>query len=154
MQEGDLMNLPWVDDLIVGLVELYGTRNIYELYQQLDIQVIKLNRDHIFLKKSEAMYQRNYFDEEIVFVRDDLEHQYEKFILAHELGHALLHTQIVQAAYNKNLVNKGRLEKQADYFALKLLQIEIDTVEYEGYTIQQIASDLYVTKESLEVYSC
>lgn len=148
------MNLPWVDNLIVGLVELYGTRNIYELYQQLDIQVIKLNKDHIFLRKSEGMYQRNYYGHEVVFIKQDLEFQYEKFILAHELGHALLHTEIVQAAYDKNLVNKGRLEKQADYFALKLLEIEVDTVEYEGCTIEQISKALYVSEESLEVYSC
>ncbi|NBI07943.1 ImmA/IrrE family metallo-endopeptidase [Senegalia massiliensis] len=92
------------------------------------------------------MYQRNYFDEEIVFARDDLEYQYEKLILAHELVHALLHTKTYQAAYNKDLINKGKLEKQADYFALRLLQIEIDSI---GSTIEQIASSLYVTEESL-----
>lgn len=143
------MNIPWVDDIIAGLVELYKTRNIHDLYQQLDIRVIKLNKDNVLLKKGEAMYQRNYFDEEIVFVRDDLEYQYEKFILAHELGHALLHTKTYQAAYNKDLINKGKLEKQADYFALRLLQIEIDSIDYEGFTIEQIASSLYVTQESL-----
>ncbi|NBI08161.1 ImmA/IrrE family metallo-endopeptidase [Senegalia massiliensis] len=143
------MVLPWVDTIIDGLVELYRTRNIYELYQQLDIRVIKLNKDNALLKKAEAMYQRNFFNDEVVFVRDDLEYQYEKFILAHELGHALLHTKTYQAAYNKDLINKGKLEKQADYFALRLLQIEIDSIDYEGFTIEQIASSLYVTQESL-----
>ncbi|MBS4534469.1 ImmA/IrrE family metallo-endopeptidase [Clostridium sp. D2Q-14] len=147
------MNLPWVDDIIAGLVEIYKTRNIHELYQQLDIEIIKFSKDNILLRKGEAMYQRNYFGKEVVFIRDDLEYKYEKFILAHELGHALLHTKIYQAAYNNKLINKGKLEKQADYFALKLLNIKIDSIYYEGFTIEQISKALYVNEKSLEVYS-
>lgn len=147
------MKLPWVDNLVVGLVELYDTRDIYELYQQLDIEIIKLNKENVLLRKGEAMYQRNYLGKETVFIRDDLEFQYEKFILAHELGHALLHTELISAAYDKTLINKGKLEKQADYFALQLLDIELDAIYYEGFTIEQIASSLYVSEKSLEVYS-
>lgn len=70
-------------------------------------------------------------------------------MLAHELGHAILHTEIATAAYNNKLLNKGKLEKQADYFALKLLDISIDKDYFEGYTLEQIAKALYVTEASL-----
>ncbi|MBS4535608.1 ImmA/IrrE family metallo-endopeptidase [Clostridium sp. D2Q-14] len=146
------MRYSWIDNVIIGIIELYETKSIYELYQSLSIDIIKLNKSNVILKSSEAMYQRNFFGEEIVFIRDDLEHKYEKFILAHELGHALLHTEIITAAFNKNLINKGKLEKQADYFALKLLGINIDAVSFEGYTVEQISKALYVSEKSLDMY--
>jgi len=143
------MTLRWIDNLVIGLVDLYDTKDICELYQHLDIKIIKLSKDNILLRQDEAMYQRNYFDEEIVFIRDDLDYKYEKFILAHELGHAILHTELIAASFNKELINKGKLEKQANYFAVNLLDIELDSIDFEGYTIEQISKALHITEESL-----
>jgi len=142
-------NLKWIDDCIVGLIELYNTQDIYELYKCLDIKIVKLQKDNILLQNSEAFYYRDFFDEEVVFIRDDLDYKYEKFVLAHELGHALLHTEICATAFNKSLINKGKLERQANYFALKLLNIEIDPVEFRNYTIEDISKSLYVSEEAL-----
>lgn len=79
---------------------------------------------------------------------------YEKLVLAHELGHALLHTETYTATFNKNLLNKGNLEKQAHYFALRLLkiEIEIDDIDFEVYTIEQILKALYVSEDSLKYF--
>jgi Zn-dependent peptidase ImmA (M78 family) len=85
----------------------------------------------------------------VVYLRDDLPCQYEKFVLCHELGHAILHTEIPSAAYNNKLIVKGKLEKQADYFAIKLLDIKLDNVGYEGLTTEQIAKELCIAEESL-----
>ncbi|MCF6461458.1 ImmA/IrrE family metallo-endopeptidase [Clostridium sp. Cult3] len=142
----------WLDKYIAGTIEHCNSRNIFEIYDILDIKVVKLNKDNILLQGFEALYQRNYFDEETVFIRDDLPYQYEKFVLAHELGHALLHTEIYTAAFNKNLLNKGKLEKQAHYFALRLLNIKIDDIDFEGYTIEQVSKALYVSEESLKYF--
>lgn len=56
--------------------------------------------------------------------------------------------EIATAAYNK-LTNKGKLERQADYFAINLLGIKIDDVYHYGLTLEQIAKELYVTEDSL-----
>ena len=56
-----------------------------------------------------------------------------------------MHTEIAAAAFNNKLINKGKLERQADYFALRLLDITIDKDYYEGFTIEQIAQELCVT---------
>ena len=101
------------------------------------------------MQGNEAIYIRNYLGTEIVFIRDDLPYKYEKFILSHELGHALLHLDVVTAAYNAQLINKGKLERQADYFALKLLNVSIDKDYYEGYSFEQLAQEFYVTESSL-----
>lgn len=147
---------PWIDNTILGLRENYKTDNVYELYDLLDIQIIKLEPNNILLDNNEAFYYRNYFKNEIVFIRNDLQRDFEKFVLAHELGHALLHTDSYEAAFNKSLLNTGKLEKQANYFAFKLLDIELDPTDFEGFTIEQIASSLYlpiniVTNENINI---
>ncbi|NBI07219.1 ImmA/IrrE family metallo-endopeptidase [Senegalia massiliensis] len=147
------MGLRWINEYIYGLIEHCKSSDIYEIYNALNINIKKIPKHSLMIEDNEALYMRDYFNQETVFIKDNLDFQYEKFVLAHELGHAILHTEIYQAAYNKNLINKGKLEKQADYFALKLLNIEIDSIDYEGYTIEQISKSLHVSEKSLEMYS-
>ena len=139
----------WINECIVGLLDLYRTNNIYELYDCLDIKIIKLHKNNILLKGNEAFYQRNCMNREIVYIRENLDHRYEKFILAHEMGHAVLHTEIYSAAFDKRLLNKGKFEIQANYFALNLLGIKIATIDFDGYTIEQIAKALHIPKSCL-----
>lgn len=134
------MSLTWIDEYVNGVIEYCCSRDIYEIYDTLNIIIKRVDEDDLLLQGNEAMYIRNFQGSEIVFIRDDLPYQFTKFILAHELGHAILHAEIVQAAYNSKLLNKGRLEKEADYFALKLLGITFDAVDYEGFTVEQIAA--------------
>ncbi|MBY6797110.1 ImmA/IrrE family metallo-endopeptidase [Clostridium botulinum] len=144
------MYLNWIDNILDGLKDTYDTNNIYELYDYLEIKIIKLEPSNILLRGNESLYNRNYFGNEIVLIRNDLNLEYERFILANELGHALLHVQTYKAAFNKNLINYGKLEKQANYFAFKLLNLELNPIEFEGFTINQIASCLEVPYESLK----
>lgn len=141
--------MDWIDDIIVGLIETYNTNNVYEIYNLLDIQIIRIDENNILLQGNDGFYQRNYFNQEIVFISEDLDYQYEKFVLAHELGHAILHTEIYTAAFNIKFINKGKNERQATYFALKLLDIKIDPIEFEGLNIEQIANTLHVPKDCL-----
>lgn len=140
----------WIDEYIDGIIEYCKSRDIYEIYNALDIKIVKTDKDNPILQENDALYIRDYSDLEVVFIRDDLPYQYEKFVLAHELGHALLHTEIYTAAFKRDLINKGKLERQANYFALKLLNIEINSIDFEGYTIEQIAKALYISEDSLE----
>lgn len=140
-----MLGLMWIDKIVTGLKDTYDTSSIYELYDYLGIQIIKMDPCTILLQGNESLYFRDYCDNEIVFIRNDLNKTYEKFILAHELGHALLHTDIYCAAFNKKLLNVGKLEKQSNYFAFQLLGVELDPVEFEGFTLEQIASSLYLT---------
>ena len=143
------MDLTWIDEYVSGVIDYCYSQDIFEIYNTLNINIERIDKDDYLLQGNEALYIRNYFGLETVFIKDDLPYKYEKFILAHELGHALLHTEIAKAAYNSKLINGGKLEKQADYFALKLLDIKIDEDLYEGYTLEQLAHGFYVTEESL-----
>lgn len=141
----------WIDNILEGVKDTYNTNNIYELYGYLEIQMLKLRPNNILLKGNESFYCRDYFNSEVVFIRNDLNLEYEKFILAHELGHALLHVNTYEAAFNKDLLNTGKLEKQANYFAFKLLNLDIDPIQFEGFTIEQIASSLYLPRKCFNV---
>lgn len=143
------MNLNWIDKYIDGLIEYAETRDVFEIYNLLDIKISKVDENNPLLLTNEATYIRSYFGDEIVFIREDIPYQYTKFILAHELGHAILHTEIGVAAYHNSFINRSKLEQQADYFAIKLLELHIDRVEYENFTVEQIASSLFVNESSL-----
>lgn len=144
------MELKWIDQYVDGVVDYCGSNNIFEIYSTFKIDIVKVPIGDQLLQGNDALYVRNYFGIEVVFIRDDFPYQFFKFILAHELGHAILHTENVKAAYNTNLIVKGKLEKQADYFALRLLNISIDKELYYGYTKEQLAKEFYVTEGSLE----
>lgn len=143
------MSLSWIDEYVDVIIEYCNTRDIFEIFSSLGISIYRVCCSDSVLQQNDAMYIRSYFGIEVVFIRDDLPYQYEKFVLSHELGHALLHTEIAAASFNNKLINKGKLERQADYFALRLLDITIDKDYYEGFTIEQIAQELCVTEESL-----
>lgn len=136
--------MQWIDNILTGLSDMYRTKDIYDIYSYIGIRIIKIEKNNILLKNNESLYYRNYLDEEIVLIRNDLSSGYEKFILAHELGHAVIHTDLLEAAFNKSLVNKSKFEKQANYFALKFLDININCSEFHDLTLKQISSYLEI----------
>lgn len=142
--------MPWIDDVIVGIHDTYYTSCPYELCNVLNIKIIYVDYKNLILAHNDSSYIRSFFGQEAIFIRDDLDLKCEKFILAHELGHAILHTNIQKAYYNKDLINKGKFEKQATYFAFKFLNIEFDPVEYNGYTMEQISSILHIPVKHLK----
>ncbi len=144
------MSFNWIDKYVNGIIDYCYSRDIFEIYSTLDMIIRKIDKDNPILRGNDAIYLRNYFDEEIVFIRDDLPYQCEKFVLSHELGHAILHTDMDQAAYNSRLINRGKLERQADYFACRLLGAKIDDVYHYDMTSKQMAGDLCVREECLE----
>jgi Zn-dependent peptidase ImmA (M78 family) len=112
----------WINEYVDGLIECFGTSDIYELYDYLDIKILKIDSENIMLQGNDAVYYRDFEDHEMVFIRNDVDRHCERLILAHELGHAIMHTDIYVAAYNNPLFNLGKMERQADYFANILLE--------------------------------
>ncbi|MBU5269438.1 ImmA/IrrE family metallo-endopeptidase [Clostridium cochlearium] len=138
----------WIDQIALGLIDTYHTNDPYELCDLLNIKIIKVDHNNIMLQGDPSLYIRDYFGKEVIFIRNDLIKNHELFYLCHELGHAVLHINITNSL-NKHLINIPKLEKQADYFALKLSQIELDEIELCEMTIDQIASCLEVPVRAL-----
>lgn len=142
----------WINNILLGLKDTYDISNIYDLFDCLNIKIVKLESNNILLQGNEAFYYRAYLGKELVFIKNDLYLEYEKFVLAHELGHAVLHTDIYEAAFSKRLLNIGKLERQANYFAFKLLDIDLDPITYQDFTIGQIASSLNLPTHCIEEF--
>lgn len=139
----------WIDGIIDDLSNKYSTNDICELLDILEIKVIKVEVDNILLKGNDSLYIRNYMGIEVVFIRNDIDINLEKFILRHELAHAILHKDIYIAAFNKNYINKDKYEKQANYFAFKMLNIEFDEIELDGMSLEQISRCIGIPYEPL-----
>ena len=140
---------PWIDKYVLGIFELCESKDIYEICDYLGIIIKKIDKSNKLLRGNNALYFRNYFGSEIIFIRNDLSYNFEKFILAHELGHAIMHIDFQTAAFN-NLINEGKLEKQANYFAFKLLNINIDKNDFEQLTVEQISNYLEIPSPVLK----
>lgn len=138
--------MKWIDNIVLGLIERYGSNNVYELCDALNIKIINLNPNNILLKNKEAFYYRDMGSKEIIFIRNNFEPLFEEFILKHELGHALCHPKLLYAGYS----NTGKLEREANYFALKLSNIKFDKIELEGMTFEQIATYMNVPFDILK----
>lgn len=68
------------------LVNRYKTRDVYELVDKLDIILLKVQLN----PSVNGMYQ--YFKRnKIIYLNDSLDPIIERYVLAHELGHAILH---------------------------------------------------------------
>lgn len=141
--------MKWIDEILIGLLEIHGTNNPYDLCESLNISIIKLEASNSLLKNNESIYYRNFNNQEMIFIRNDLNYNCERFIISHEIGHAILHPNISNS-FNSNLINIDKLEKQADYFALKLNDIKLDEVEMCELTISQIACSLEIPERALK----
>lgn len=144
----------WIDDIVTGLIDTYNTNDPYELCNFLNINIIKVNPKNMMLNSNDSLYIRNYNDQEIIFIRNDLSKNYEDFYLRHELGHAILHPNI-KNSLNESLVCIDKLEKQANYFSLQLSQIKFDVVELKQLTLEQISCYLEIPLHALkQIFVC
>lgn len=137
--------MEWIDKIVEGLLDYFQTNDIYDIYKQLNIKIVRLNEENIILKGNQAVYHR-FANTETVYCRDDLEN--EKFILAHELGHAILHVNEAIIYYNP-LENKGKLEREANYFAVKLLYSNLK-IEEGIETKQQLSKYLMINEDLVD----
>lgn len=130
--------MKYINELINGIVEVVGSRNVYDIASHFEIEIIKDNpKQNPMLLFTEGVYIRDLNDKEIIIIRDDLEN--EKQVIAHELGHALLHVE-EDITYYGNA--KGRMELEADYFATKLLYPDYKIEE--GKTVQELSQILKI----------
>lgn len=135
--------MTWIKEIVEGMIEVYETRDVYELISRLEIFLIKKQLP----KNKKGRFLRNIFGDEFIFISNDLTYEEEKIVIGHELGHLILHTHLSTSYYTSNhLQSKSKLEVQANKFAAELL-IPDDIEIYESTTIKQLACCLEVSEE-------
>lgn len=134
-----------IDLIITGLVECAGSRELPDILSELGISVKRVPADRPILHGEYACYATK-DGKETIFLSTSCPEEEERFILAHEIGHAVLHD--VEIAHY-GLQKRGmKEEEEADYFAVKLLGLKAEPAE--NYTVKDYASVFGVREEAVE----
>lgn len=81
----------------------------------------------------------------------NLEYNMRRFVLSHELGHALMHPNYNTPFLQGTLFSKNKFEVQANTFAIKLLISDMDLMEHWEYTVDQWAAVYGLPREIIEL---
>ena len=118
------------------LIQKYGTRNPGKLAKELKITIIKRP-----FKKTMGFFKKD-LRRKFIIVNSNLDEFVQRLVIAHELGHALLHSSN-QTSYihEYTLFPRGRVEIEANKFAAELLidEKDIDKCYLENICINQLA---------------
>lgn len=125
---------------VKNLVKKWGTKNPYKLCKYLKIEILYMDLGEI-----KGIYKKTLTNKFIV-INENLSEFCQMVVLAHELGHALLHhSKEIQTLKDYDLFPKynNQMEIEANTFAAELLPDEnIDDYEYELNIDMQILEQL------------
>lgn len=106
-----------MDELINKLVKKYKTNSPFEIARALGIHIRFLNLG----KGTKGLYYRK-LRRRFIVIHNDLPVEWQRFVCAHELGHDRMHKGINRFFLEQNsYFSPGKLERQANLFAVKLL---------------------------------
>ncbi len=129
------MNIPV---RVRNLIKKHGTNNPYTLCMYLNINVLFCELGDI------KGYYKKCLRKKFIVLNSDLDEFSRKIVLAHELGHAVLHnSKDINLMKDYYLLPKNsRLEKEANSFAAELLFNEEDEEYFYKYKV-----DIKILKE-------
>lgn len=136
----------YIKDIVQIYITKYNTRNPFKLAEFLGIEV-QLGSPgcagcYMFLK-----------NHRYIFLDQDLEEMELLQVMAHELGHAILHKK--QNCYfirNKTLLLNSKTEQEANLFAAELLIDDDVILEHPEYTNAQFARLLGYDERLVELW--
>lgn len=131
------MNRPDIDKIINKLITKAGSSDLNDIISYLNIKIKRTNIKSFYCQLK---------DKKIIYLDKSLSDDIVPFVLAHELGHAVLHKEEIYH-YSPLSINKTSTEREADYFAFKILGKSIDPTL--DYTISQYASLLAVSEDTI-----
>ena len=123
-----------IKKLVSYYVKKYNTRNPFELAEHLNVQV---QFGDLGSRSGCYMFLKNH---KCIFLNEKLNEIEMRIVMAHELGHAILHRK--ENCYfirNKTFLLTSKSEIEANTFAAELLLPDEIFLENKDYTIDQIA---------------
>ena len=120
--------------LVSYYVKKYKTRNPFELAEYLNVQV---QFGDLGSRAGCYMFLKNH---KCIFLNKNLSEQEMRMVMAHELGHAILHRK--ENCYfirNKTFLLTSKNEIEANIFAAELLIPDEILLENKDYTIKQLS---------------
>lgn len=128
-----------IRNIVDKCIKKYGTANPFEICDAMNIKVIRQD-----LPQTVNGFFVKFCKTYVITLNENCPREKEKFVLAHELGHIIIHggTNSFAIRCNTNLC-VNRLEHQADYFAGYLLLRDND--------LSGLFSDIQVTTERISM---
>lgn len=102
------------------MIKKYGTRNPFRIAEEMDAIILKVP-----LKGVNGFYHR-YMNQDLIYINEDLSEEEQFIVCAHELGHMVLHKDIDSIFLDSPVTIPGKIELQANAFALQLLQCDLN----------------------------
>lgn len=126
-----------------NIVQTYGTSNPFIIAELLNIIV-----EYAPLNDSLG-HQFEMFNQKVIVLSSELENKPEaKFVMAHELFHALYHDEGLIYAYKNAYNEKGKYEREANEFAT-LLCLH-DVVLEEDVSVYEVLKQNYIPEKMEE----
>lgn len=137
----------YVKRVVMKLKRIYKTNCPYELAKYLNIVLVIEP-----LGKPLGMY--NYINKnKVIWINSSIDEDEKRYVLAHEIGHAVLHPKSSCFFSSVRNINISKKEYEANLFAAELLINEknIDNTQLEGFSINQLSSYYKVPLELIEL---
>ena len=135
-----------IKDIVESTIHKYHTRDPYELAEQLHICISRHE-----LGKIRGYYLKKYRIKQII-LNSNLDRHEEKFVLAHEIGHAILHPDVSTPFLTEHtFLSINRLEMDANKFAVELLIPDETILENWQMTTEQLGEMLGYSKDLIEL---
>lgn len=124
---------------VKNLIERCGTRNIFKICKKLNIEVVFMELGNI------KGFYNSAVGNKFIAINDKLTEWEIKIVLAHELGHALLHCDKTTRFLldHTKIIRTAKQEREANEFAAYLL----DEVLEEEYIKEE---ELFLDRQVLE----
>lgn len=140
------MNGLEIKKLVNRLIRKHGTNDPFRIAAFLDYIIVYCDLE----KPTKGFYQfvqRN----NIIYIDNRLNEVEQRIVCGHELGHAFLHRK-TNAIFldTRTFLNKSKYEIEANTFDAELL-IQEDLKEFEGWSCEQIARELWVSPYLVEL---
>ena len=137
-----------IKKIVDRYVRKYNTRNPFELADCLGVQVMIGN---LGSRSGCYMFLKNH---KCIFLNENLSESEMQVVMAHELGHAILHRK--ENCYfirNKTFLLTSKNEIEANTFAAELLIPDEVLLENRNYTIRQLSRLLGYHEKFVELRS-
>lgn len=118
--------MKYLPDKIIKLLKTHNTNDPFELARSLGTVIIFLDLGDTY------GFHRCYKRVKTIVINSELTEWLKRYVCAHELGHAILHSNLNTAFLKKNtFYSIAKIEREANEFAVNLLLYDKGLEDYE-----------------------
>ena len=135
-----------IRNIVDKLCRKYKTRNPYELIDAMGI--ILQYGEHMKKVRGFYLYANRI---KLICVGNELPEHIEKFVISHELGHAVMHKQSSAPFLQSTFLSLDKMVIEAIKFAAELVISDEEIMEHWEYTIDEWAMFYGLPREVIEL---